>query len=555
MTLIPLSHAARLSLVTAAACLIPCGAQTVAPFYATEYSLRDLGAVPGLLLSAGALVFKNDNPDRLVARFDDKFMTVTVQRNAEKRITGFSAPTVLSDAEGYISSLAYGPNGVLFFSNASRAAIGEVRPGDTGISRYVDGNTLIFNDAALGNIDGLAFVPAGFAGAGRLKILSNHSWYDTSVSPDGNGTYDIENPVSIVSLPSVLEAAVYVPAGQAKFANASILATDSSGARVVSFEVNTSGDPIAATAKDVVTGFTQAMGLARDPVTGDFLMTSFGGGPIYLLARLAAAPPTVALTSPANNSAFGTKDQINLVATASVPAGSSGSLVVEFFDGATLIGTSREVPFQASVVIPTPGVHPLTAVATANGLSTTSSIVSVTITTTPNALPAVQLNSPVNLLTITDCSSITLSATASDSDGSVTNVSFFVNGLLLGSLAQPPYTITVDGLPFATNNLTAVATDDLGGRSTSNVRTVFTQLLPLHNLKASLAPGNRLRLCFRGLPGTNYVFEASSSLVTPILWQPFATNVAPGAIEGLITLTDAQAATSKHKFYRARQAP
>ena len=45
----------------------------------------------------------------------------------------------------------------------------------------------------VGTVGAIQFVPVGYPGAGRLKLCpsATPNWYDATVQPDGNGTYDI----------------------------------------------------------------------------------------------------------------------------------------------------------------------------------------------------------------------------------------------------------------------------------------------------------------------------------------------------------------------------
>ena len=87
--------------------------------------------------------------------------------------------------------------------------------------------------------------------------------------------------------------------------------------------------------------------------------------------------PTVAITSPANNSTYFAPFTANLTATASDPDGSVTK--VEFFDGATKLGEDTTAPYQYTATGLGLGSHPLTAVATDNlGNTTTSAVVTVT---------------------------------------------------------------------------------------------------------------------------------------------------------------------------------
>ena len=84
--------------------------------------------------------------------------------------------------------------------------------------------------------------------------------------------------------------------------------------------------------------------------------------------------------------------------------------------------------------------------------------------TTPgiNAPPSVQLTSPANGANYSAPASVALSATASDVDGSVTQVAFYDGSALLGIDTTSPFTFSWSNVPAGDYSLTAIATDDLG---------------------------------------------------------------------------------------------
>ena len=88
-----------------------------------------------------------------------------------------------------------------------------------------------------------------------------------------------------------------------------------------------------------------------------------------------------------------------------------------------------------------------------------------------NAPPTVSLTSPANGATYT-VPTIPLAATASDSDGNVTQVSFYNGTSLLGTDATAPYSLSWTSVPIGTYTLTAVAVDELGATTTSSAVTV-----------------------------------------------------------------------------------
>jgi glucose/arabinose dehydrogenase/plastocyanin len=85
-----------------------------------------------------------------------------------------------------------------------------------------------------------------------------------------------------------------------------------------------------------------------------------------------------------------------------------------------------------------------------------------------NTAPTVSITSPTNGASFTAPAVVPITATASDSGGSVTNVSFFDGATLLGGTNNTPYTVTAN-LAIGSHALTAVAQDDLGLSTTSSV--------------------------------------------------------------------------------------
>jgi glucose/arabinose dehydrogenase len=85
-----------------------------------------------------------------------------------------------------------------------------------------------------------------------------------------------------------------------------------------------------------------------------------------------------------------------------------------------------------------------------------------------NQPPNVTITSPANGASFTAPANVAITASASDPDGSVTNVQFFDGAVFLGATNNTPYTVTAT---FGAGNhaLSAVATDDGGLSSTSSV--------------------------------------------------------------------------------------
>jgi beta-glucanase (GH16 family) len=85
---------------------------------------------------------------------------------------------------------------------------------------------------------------------------------------------------------------------------------------------------------------------------------------------------------------------------------------------------------------------------------------------TPNQPPTVSITSPANNSSFTEGTAITVAASASDPDGSVSQVQFFANGVSIGIDNTSPYSVNWT-VPLGTHTLTAVATDNAGASTTS----------------------------------------------------------------------------------------
>ncbi len=95
-----------------------------------------------------------------------------------------------------------------------------------------------------------------------------------------------------------------------------------------------------------------------------------------------------------------------------------------------------------------------------------------------NNPPLVSITSPTNGASFAAGTSVTIEATASDSDGTVTNVEFFDGTTSLGAVSSSPYSVTVH-LGTGSHTLTAVATDNAGAATTSQAITVNVNAVPI----------------------------------------------------------------------------
>jgi len=179
------------------------------------------------------------------------------------------------------------------------------------------------------------------------------------------------------------------------------------------------------------------------------------------------APPSVTLTNPANGSFFAAGSNVGLGASA---FDSDGTVTqVQFFQGSTSLKTLTNAPYTMVWSNVVGGGYALTARAKDNnGLISTSSVVNITV----DSPPSVTITSPINNVPISSLTNIILSATASDSDGTVTQVQFFQGTNNLGVITNSPFSMAWSNSTGGSYNFTAVATDDLGLSTTSSIVTV-----------------------------------------------------------------------------------
>ena len=176
------------------------------------------------------------------------------------------------------------------------------------------------------------------------------------------------------------------------------------------------------------------------------------------------ASPTVSITSPSGGTTVTAPATIAITATADDIDGSIQQ--VDFYANGALVGTSSASPYAVNWTNVAAGTYSLTAVATDNaGATTTSAAVSITVAN--NTPPSVAIASPSDGAVFTAPAAMTISATAADSDGSVTSVAFFVNGAPIGTDTTSPYSVAWTNVAPGTYTLAAIATDNLGATTTS----------------------------------------------------------------------------------------
>ena len=86
----------------------------------------------------------------------------------------------------------------------------------------------------------------------------------------------------------------------------------------------------------------------------------------------------------------------------------------------------------------------------------------------PNKTPTVVLTAPTSGATFVAPANITLSANASDSDGTIARVDFYEGVNLLGTRTSAPYSVTWNNVMGGSYSLSATAVDNGGASKTSS---------------------------------------------------------------------------------------
>ena len=170
--------------------------------------------------------------------------------------------------------------------------------------------------------------------------------------------------------------------------------------------------------------------------------------------------PTISITAPSNGSTIGFG---NYTLTANANDNQGYVTAVEFFVDGVSVGVDNTSPYEV-VYNATVGNHVITATAI-DGDCLTADSQTINVSVSSNSAPTVTLNAPTLGV---EGSAITLSSTASDSDGTVSQVEYFVNGVSVGVDTSSPYSVVWTATLGIDQEITAVATDDTGLSTSSN---------------------------------------------------------------------------------------
>lgn len=275
-------------------CAVAVG-QVLGPDFVGHHALIDLGEIPGVPAAYGGLAFlPGDLSTLLIAGASRSgagaIHALCVERDAQGGVIGLSArePEWLASTPFIDGGIDFAPDGTLLFTSYPNHVLGQVLPGSVGPDFIVH-----LTDVGMAPSTGaVRVVPPGHAGAGRTKFvtLSTSRWYDALLTPLGGGQWSV-SVGGFVHIPGGPDGIAFVPPGSPAFDGASVLVPMSGAGKVVAFELDSNGDPIAASARDFLLQVTGAAGAAIDPVTGDFFCSASGAGGHRVLRVSGFVPP------------------------------------------------------------------------------------------------------------------------------------------------------------------------------------------------------------------------------------------------------------------------
>jgi subtilisin family serine protease len=239
--------------------------------------------------------------------------------------------------------------------------------------------------------------------------------------------------------------------------------------------------------------------------------------------------PTVALTSPANNTTV--SGNVALTATA---ADNIGVTSVEFSVDGTVVATDTTAPYTGSwnSLASTNGTHTITARAYDAAGNSTASTVNVTLNNPDTTIPVVSLSAPQNGTTVSG--TVSINANASDNVG-VTKVVFSVDGATVATDTTAPYSTPWNTTSIANGSHTITAKAyDAANNTTSATVTVTVRNIDLGAPSVAItAPANNAQVS----KNSNLTISATASDDIGVTKVEFYVN-------GALQCTDTTAAYS-----------
>jgi len=260
----------------------------------------------------------------------------------------------------------------------------------------------------------------------------------------------VTNPPPAVTLTSPPNGAFYTaPAGIAMSATA----TDSHGISRVEFYA---GATLVGTSIAAPYNFTwSGVGV------GTYSLTARAYDGYGIAATSSAVAVTVAPPQVTSVSVSAPQTQYAAATVAVNGTNPCGAVTLNYGDGTVITYAISALPLSVSHVWTTGGVKVVTATGQGNCGGQVSTVIVV------NSLPSVSIATPVNGNNYLAPAALTITSSASDPDGWVVRVDYFINGGYAGGSTTAPYSLPFTNVPAGTYDLLALVTDNSGAQAWS----------------------------------------------------------------------------------------
>jgi hypothetical protein len=205
---------------------------------------------------------------------------------------------------------------------------------------------------------------------------------------------------------------------------------------------------------------TDGLGFSATSPAIDVTVTSGGSGG----GAIVGTPPTVNVINPTASENVVVNTPILLSASGTAPNGNIAQ--IEFLVDNSVLSTATKYPYSVTWTPANLGTYTVVAQVTDN-LGDKVNSTPVTVVVVPEAPPTVNITTPTSGGILTAGSGTTVTASAVSPSGTIAQVQFYANGLLVGTSTTPPYTITWTPQSAGVYTLTTVATDNSGEATTS----------------------------------------------------------------------------------------
>jgi plastocyanin/uncharacterized protein (DUF2141 family) len=180
----------------------------------------------------------------------------------------------------------------------------------------------------------------------------------------------------------------------------------------------------------------------------------------------ANVPPSVAITNPISGTIFIAPANVAVQASATDSDGTVTN--VQFLIGPTVLTNQTTAPFSAVTNNLPAGSYTLSAIASDNLGAKKTNFVNIVV----DAPPFVTITNPAAGAVFIAPANVTVQASASDSDGTVTNVQFLIGTTVLTNQTTAPFSVVTNNLAAGSYTLSAIASDNLGTTTTNSVNII-----------------------------------------------------------------------------------